>query len=240
MNKFKITIQEVSNVLGKNGIKFALTRFDKDAKGDPGDLDILVPSNSFSKTIQVLEKNGYTSSSHDQALGGRIKDMQKNLTKPGRIKIDLHQDFTWKVSRYFDLDLVWKSLKTKSAQGISYPAPNGATDAFIVLVNILFEKTYLKKEDYSYIKESLNKILEDQTFVGQAKKYSWERSFSKFVGWFQPIDDKSTWPIFLPTTLIINTYAEKFLHEGKINITSLLYYVFFRIRFSLNGVLPYD
>lgn len=240
MGKFKSTIYEVSKVLGNNNVSFALTRFDKDSKKEPNDLDILVHSYSFDKTIKVLEENGYTSSSHDQALGGRVKGMQKNLTKPGRIKIDLHQDFTWRASRYFDVELIWRNLKTESTQGVEYSAPNKTADVFIVVINIIFEKTYLKKEDCDYIKKSLNEILENKTFLEQTKNYGWNKSFDGFTRWLKSVDNKSIWPVFLPFGLVMNSYVEKFLYEKRINITSLLYYMFFRVRFILNRILPYD
>lgn len=240
MKKFYDTISEISRIFAKNSIEFVLTRFDKDSEFDPEDLDILVPRDSFDKTIQILVENGYTGSSHDQALGGRIKGMQMNLTKAERIKIDLHQDFTWKVSRYFDLDLIWKNLKVESAQGLRYPASSKATDVFVVIINIIFEKTYLKKEDYYYIKKNFKEVSKDPLFITQATNYGWPKTFSWFIKWFDSVDASGKWPVFLPTGLVINSYVEKFLHEKRVNITSLLYYLFFRVRFALNGVLPYD
>ncbi len=240
MNKFRDTLLEILNILGKNKIQFALTRFDKNNPCDPNDLDILVMPDSFYETIRVLEGNGYISSSHDKALGGRIKSMQMNLTKTGRIKIDLHQDFTWRASRYFDLYLVWDNLKTKRVQGVEYQAPEDAVDVFIILINIIFEKTYLKESDYAYIKENIEAISKNPIFTSQAKKYGWLRSFSWFVTWFGSIEGSKTWPVFLPVGLVVSSYFEKFLHDKNINITSLLYYIFFRTRFILNGALPYD
>ena len=85
-----------------------------------------------------LKALGYSASSHDHALGGRVAAAQINLTKPGRIKIDLHKDFTWRRHRYLDLNLLWKK----------YPQIN----KFLIMINIIFEKSYLLKHDYLYLK----------------------------------------------------------------------------------------
>lgn len=240
MNKFYNTISEISRIFTKNDIEFVVTRFNRNSLKEPDDLDILVKPNSFKKTVRVLEENGFRSLSHDEALGGRIKGMQVNLIKPSKIKIDLHQDFTWRASRYFNLDLVWKRLKTETAEGLEYPAPDKDVDTFIVVINIIFEKAYLKKEDYNYIQKSLDEISKNPLFETHATSHGWNKSFDYFIKWFRSIDTPNTWPVFLPFGLVINSYIEKFLQEKRFNIVSLLYYLFFRARFFLNGILPYN
>lgn len=64
----------------KTNIEFVLTRFDAYAK-DHDDLDILVTKSQFDEFVVTLKAMGYKSLSHDQALGGRIKGAQINLTK---------------------------------------------------------------------------------------------------------------------------------------------------------------
>lgn len=240
MNKFKDTISEISNIFNDNEIQFVLIGFDKNNTNKLNDLDILVRSNFFQKSIQVLEANGYKSSSHDQALGGRTKNMQMNLTKLERINIDLHQDFTWRSSKYFDLDLIWKNLIIEKIENVNFHTPEKVIDVFLVIVKIIFEKTYFKKEEYFFIKGIINEISSRIELQVNSSRFGWEKSFNYFIEWFMLLDTPRKWPIFLPISLVINSYVEKFQKDKKINFVSLVYYFFFRVRFVLNKVLPYD
>lgn len=240
MNKLYSTISEISRIFTENNVEFVLARFNSNNPKEPDDLDFLVKPNSFERAIKVLEENGYRSSSHDEALGGRIKGMQKNLTRQTKIKIDLHQDFTWRKTQYFDLSLVWDNLRFVNFSKVRYPAPKVEVDTFLVIVNLIFEKTYIQKEDLEYIRGSSREIFTDPILQIQARKYGWERTFSKFSVWFDKLGQPTHFPRFLPVSLILYSYLEKFLHDKRVNVISLLYYVFFRIRFNLNGVLPYE
>lgn len=240
MNKFYDTISEISRIFTKNKIQFAVTRFNRNILKEPDDLDILVKPGSFKKAIEVLEENGYRSSSHDEALGGRIKGMQMNLTEPERIKIDLHQNFTWRKAKYFDLSLVWDNLRFVNFSKVRYPAPKVEVDTFLVIINLIFEKTYIQKEDLEYIRGSSREIFTDPILQIQARKYGWERTFSKFNILFDKFGKPPRFPVFLPISLVVHSYIEKFFHDKRIDVTSVLYYVFSRIRFSVNGVLPYE
>lgn len=240
MKIFNKTVTEINKVLSKNKIRFILTRFNGSEKTEPDDLDILVPNIFFKKVIKVCKEQGYKTSSHDNALGGRIKGMQINLMKPLRIKIDLHQDFTWRKTRYFDLDLIWNNLEMTKINGINIPAPEATIDAFIVMVNLIFEKTYINKEDFDYFNRSKDKIFNNINFDDQAKKYYWYKTFSKFKSWFNNIENQPNFPIFLPAKLVFYSYLEKLWGERKIDVISLLYYIFFRIRYRITEVLPYE
>ena len=122
-NTLKITLEDLKN------FNFVLTRFNsKFVKHD--DLDVLVHSEDFEKFISTLEKYSYNRSSHDQALGGRITGMQVNLTKPGRIKIDLHQDFTWRRKQYIDIKKIWENSKLNRVDPV--------WDAFLIMINVIF------------------------------------------------------------------------------------------------------
>lgn len=237
MNKLTKTLIELM-ILQKSKVKFVLTRFWRNSTKMPDDLDILVSKQDFPVAISLLENLGYQSFSHDQALGGRIKGMQKNLVKHGRIKIDLHQDFTWKKSRYLDLNLIWKNLENQKVDQIDCLMPKIEIDIFIILINIIFEKTYITKEDFRYIAKFLAKVFQDQSFESQAKKYGWFNTFKLFRKWFPK--SKKKFPLFLPVYLVIFSYIEKMIHEKKVDLVSLLYYFFFRSRFQINGVLPYE
>jgi hypothetical protein len=198
------------------GINYLLTRFNKNAVS-VDDLDILVRPNDFDRTITQLREKGYISSSHDQALGGRVPGAQINLTKPNRIKVDLHKDFTWRAKRYLDLDIVWSKEKF--------------VDKFLVFINVLFEKTYIDREDYDYIWKDKDKIFFNPGFISQAQKYGWKNTFNKFKDWNPK---KADLPIFLPLSIVFTSYIEKF------HLISFMYYVFFRVRFLIKRKLPYD
>ena len=121
------------------GIDFLLTRFNPETK-TPDDLDILVNPHNFEKCIETLISRNYRASSHDHALGGRIAGMQANLVKPGRIKIDLHQDFTWRQKQYVDIKKIWENSKLNRV--------DLTWDAFLIMINVIFEKTYFVQEDF--------------------------------------------------------------------------------------------
>lgn len=227
------------NSLQKQNIKYILTRFLRNSKSEPDDLDILVKHKDFNIVIKLLSKQGYKSFSHDHALGGRIEGMQKNLVKDGRIKIDLHQDFTWKRSHYLDLEFIWNNLENSIVNRVNYSMPKVKIDIFIIAINIIFEKTYITKDDFNYINKYLPDIFQDVNFDIQAKKYGWLKTYQMFKEWFRSTEKKK-FPVFLPVYLVLFSHIEKLFHDRKIDVISLMYYVFFRIRYEINGVLPYE
>ncbi len=215
------TLQEVEKIAKTEKFQFRITRFDeflsKKTLLEVSDLDILVKNKDFDKVVSAFKKNGYISFSHDQALGGRVKGAQINLVKKDRIKIDLHKDFTWRAKKYLDLDLIWNKKEL--------------ADQFLVFINIIFEKTYMDKEDSNYIWKHKEKIFSSKEFRKQAVNYKWQRTFDYFNSW-QPSIDK--FPVFLPLHIVLMSYLEKF------NLTSFMYYIFFRSRYLLTKTLPYD
>ncbi len=218
-NTLKATLEDLKN------LNFLLTRFNpKSVKHD--DLDILIHSKDFKKSIFTLEHLGYKQSSHDHALGGRIAGMQVNLIKPGRIKIDLHQDFTWRRNHYLDLDKLWKISHNKS--------PNPTWDGFLTMINIIFEKTYFMSDEYEMFQTQWQQIKNSEEFRQQADKYGWNKTFQAFRSWTDNQLSDKEFPLFLPIRLVLLSYLEKF------DFISLIYYLFFRIRFVINRRLPYE
>ncbi len=216
MTKLDKTLSDLNRTAKTNQFKFLVTRFNKNSP-EVSDLDILVKEDGFTNVVNSLQREGYESFSHDMALGGRIPGAQINLVKEGRIKIDLHKDFTWRAKRYLDLDLVWNKTPL--------------IDELLVFISILFEKTYIDQDDYDYIWQKKDKVFANEQFLDQAKKYGWDRTFMNFKNW-QPTDTKL--PLFLPFSLVHVSFLEKF------HLISFMYYVFFRIRYLLTKTLPYD
>lgn len=217
--KVRQTLADLQN------IKFLVTRFNS-AVDNPDDLDILVRESDFQKCIDLLKARGYKSSSHDHALGGRIPGMQVNLTKLKRIKIDLHQDFTWRKRRYIDIEKVWLH-STKNRVDPTW-------DAFLVMVNVIFEKTYFLQDDFEVFFCQWREIKNSQELVQQTIRYNWNNTFIYFINWIEKHHQKPKFPLFLPMRLVLSSYLDKF------DFVSLLYYIFFRIRYMVNINLPYD
>lgn len=240
MSTFSDTLAEISKISLQYHIRCVVTRFDRTGKVIPDDIDLLVPNKDYQKMIEVCKNFGYNTSSHDEALGGRTKGMQINLVRPLRVKIDLHRDFTWRKSRYFDLDLVWESSENMNMDRAKIEFPRVDVDAFIVMINILFEKTYINKADLVYLSRSKEEIFSDKNFELQARKYHWDRTFSLFKHLVNDIKTPAAFPVFLPVSLVLHSYLEKFLGEHKIDVISFLYYFFFRIRYKITRVLPYE
>lgn len=216
MNILNKTFIDLKNAAKEGKFKYLITRFDRNSiKID--DLDILVMKNDFEMVISSLQKIGYRKYSHDYALGGRVPGAQINLLKQGRIKIDLHKDFTWRAHRYIDLELVWKN-KT-------------LVNEFLVFISVLFEKTYFDKEDYKHVWKYKTEIFNNRIFQDQAKKHKWYKTFTAFKKW-QPED--IILPVFIPIRIVAVSFFEKF------HLISFLYYIFFKIRYSLKKTLPYD
>ena len=203
---------------------YLLTRFNKQVD-IPDDLDILVYPEDFDSVVAKLVNNGYKSTSHDHALGGRIPGAQINLTKQGRIKIDLHKDFTWRCKKYIDLQTIWKNSQKNHV--------NPVWDAFLVMINVIFEKTYFTDDDLDIFWPHKNTIFSNQEFIQTAKKYAWEVTFHGFKSWIDKLPETRSRLLFLPFKLVIFSYTEKF------NFVSLLYYLFFKTRYVLNNKLPY-
>ena len=225
-DKFKGTLADIVDTQ----IETLLTRVTSTDE-EPDDLDILIKKVDFPVFIKQLSRVGYSQYSHDQALGGRVNGMQVNLVKADRIKIDLHQDFTWRKKYYCDLSLIWKKSVISEIRKISMKEPAPNINAFIIAINTIFEKTYLEKGDWKYLEKNL-KVL--PIFSSQARKYGWYRTWFGFVKWWKNVKAGDQFPVFLPFKLIFLSYLEKF------NFVSLLYYLFFRTRFFLNKTLPYS
>ncbi len=207
------------------GFPYLLTRFNKQVN-IPDDLDILVQSKDFDSIVTKLVKIGYQPTSHDQALGGRIPGAQINLTKPGRIKIDLHKDFTWRQKQYIDIQKIWENSRLSSV--------DPTWDAFLVMINVIFEKTYFTSEDFDIFFPRWFGIKNSLEFSNQASQYLWKNTFNLFKIWMEHQPKNPKFPLFLPVRLVLFSYFEKF------NLVSLVYYLFFRTRFIVNGQLPYE
>ena len=217
MSQLTKTLTDLQKSGKKLKCSFVVTRFVPEST--PNDLDILVKKDDFKDFVHALESVGYQSSSHDYALGGRKKGAQINLAKKGRVKIDLHNDFTWRCSHYLDLDLLWQNLKKTSIEGVRCLVPRKDYDNFLIMINTIFEKTYFFEKNINF---EFNPIFRDQ-----AKKYGWENTYLKFFG-LRPT------PRFLPVWFEIYSYFEKWY------VISFAYYFFFRIRYIINKRLPYS
>lgn len=230
MNK---SFDETLGDIKKLKYDYLITRHVSDT---PNDIDLLVKGEDYLKVIKKLEEAGYFSSSHDHALGGRLPDYQRNLEKKNRIKIDLHKDFTWRKLKYFDVGTLFrykhcdKKLKDYS--------PEPVWDASIVLVNIIFEKTYIKDE-HDYLSKWVREIYENEEITDQFIKFGYEKTMNKFKEWFDT-KELSNDIAFLPLSLIIYSYLEQLINHRYFHIKSFMYYFFFRTRYFINKKLPYD
>lgn len=235
MNSLKLTLGDLNAALEKNKIKFLLTRFNELSVSD---LDILVDSKDFNSAISLMRNLGYKIQSHDHALGGRKKGSQVNLAKPQRVQVDLHKDFTWRKTNYVDLDILWEENISKNVEDINVRQPKTEKDLFLILINIIFEKTYITRADWESLSKILPNILGREEFDKQATKYHWEKTWNHFKSWMLK-SHKTKFPIFLPITLVFYSYWEKLIGNRHIDLRSLLYYIFFRARYLLVQKLPY-
>lgn len=235
MNSVKLTLTDLNTALEKNKIRFLLTRFNTVSVSD---LDILVNSKDFNSVIPLMRNLGYEIQSHDHALGGRENGSQVNLIKSQRVQIDLHKDFTWRKAKYVDLDVLWDESVYKSVEGVNVRQPKIEKDLFLILINIIFEKTYITRTDWQLLSKILPNIFDQEEFDKQATKYHWEKTWGYFKSWALK-SHKARFPIFLPTKLIFYSYWEKLIGDRHIDLRSLLYYVFFRARYLLLQKLPY-
>jgi len=222
MKKTNKTTAELKIALdGKAG--FLLVRFNRNMKQDPDDLDILVRSKDFPIVAGSLKKVGYKASSHDHALGGRKKGYQLNFTKQDRIKIDLHKDFTWRSKKYLDINFVWNAFPNREKE----------INAFLIMINWIFEKSYVTREDYDFVWSDLDKVFRNKLYQKQARKYKWEKSFALFKDYYKSTSPDS-FPKFLPIKIVAVSFYEKF------HPIAFFYYLFFRARYLVNKTLPYE
>lgn len=229
MNKTQLTLADLDKVCKKTNYTYILTRYWNSLGKDPDDLDIYVKKQYFSVYVKKLTELGYVSSSHDQALGGRVPGAQLNLIRKDRIKIDLHNDFTWRVDRYLDLKLI-ESQEQKRA-----------VDAFLVLINIVFEKTYITDEEYELFYKNKDLIYDNDVFQSQSKKYKWDFTYYLFKRW---VNNKKLYkkniPIFIPIYIVIVSYIEALTRKKKFHVISFAYYFYFMTRYFITKQLPYD
>ena len=239
MSRLKITVRDLELCKNKSRVNYIITRLESFQKVD--DIDVLVKSYEYEKFISVLRSIGYKKYSHDRSLGGRIKGLQKNLVKKGRVKIDLHRDFSWRRDRHLDSNLIWSNIDRKKIFGYVINVPSEEYDAFLVLINVIFEKTYLTQGELNKIWPNLDKIGHSTILYEQARIYGWNFTLEKFLEW---AGTKKTsvkvFPVFIPITLVILSYLEKIVKKRTFHPISILYYFYFRSRYFINKRLPYD
>ena len=182
------------------GIDFLLTRFNPETK-TPDDLDILVNPHNFEKCIETLISRNYRASSHDHALGGRIAGMQANLVKPGRIKIDLHQDFTWRQKQYVDIKKIWENSKLNRV--------DLTWDAFLIMINVILKRPILYKKILKCFSQWEKLRTLQSMYNRRFNMVGTIRLLISKVGW--KVNNKIQILLFLPVRLVLSSYLENLI-----------------------------
>jgi len=239
MSRLKTTIGDLEFCKNKSRINYIITRLESFQNVD--DIDVLVKSYEYEIFISALKSIGYTEYSHDRSLGGRIKGLQKNLVKKGRVKIDLHQDFSWRRDRHINSNLIWSNVDKKNIFGCVIYVPSEEYDAFLVLINVIFEKTYLTQGELNKIWPNLDKIRRSTVLNEQARIYGWNFTLEKFLEWANTKNTSvKVFPVFIPITLVLLSYLEKVVKKRTFHPISFLYYFYFRTRYFIYQRLPFD
>jgi len=233
INFLKKTLLFVKEILEKNNIDYVIFRTNKFLPFVTFDIDLLVKSETYHKTIEIFKHNGFRTVSHNKSLGGRLFDNQINLVSKKYLKIDLHKRCTWIKSFYLDEYKIFDDINFTKIEGIKVPTPNIEHEYIFNLCHALFERFYLTYLDYYCLKElSSRKKFNKEVIIKTAKKFNWLHAYNIFINETEKIDN---FPHFFGEKNILRYLFFKFRSENYIDFIAFLYHYYSRIKYILNG-----
>jgi hypothetical protein len=143
---------------------------------------------------------------------------------------------------------VLKNTRQETMLGFQITIPNFEPDLLVHVAHILFSNSFMRFDEFYYMKYLLTKITNLDLAIDEAEKYGWRKAFIKFV---DNIKDKElTFPYFVPFRFLFHTYMLKIVHDIKNNSFSfshlksyskfILLAIFWRIRYRFTKILPFE
>ncbi len=221
------------------------------------DVDVFVSSEDYDSTISILRAAGCRIGSHDNSLGGRYKDMQKNAFKDELLTIDLHRDFTWQKRRFLDVSQMFKKTRRKKIENIVVAIPSPEMEFLLCMADIGHERFNITLLDIIWIEGLSHEITDWNLIQKQVAKHKWRRTYESIARIintiamdiygkesipFQRVNDKEySLPYFLTFTISYISYFENVISTKKFPAISFAYMHYCRLRYLLSGKkrMPY-
>ena len=198
----------------------------------PTDIDIIVPD--YGEAVNKLVRMGMVCVERFESTKEAMVLDSKNM-----MKIHVHTKVGWHNARYFDDNILWNNQTSANFLGEQVTVPSSDIDLLIHLAHINFETLHIRLSDLVHF-YALNEpdILHEGLL--QARKHSWEQSFTRSITIFNDIhtsllfsekmidfehlNDRNIFPIpslsfpfSLPRLHIIGSFLEKRLFNAFIN-----------------------
>jgi len=254
--KLSNTLKIINKTLDKK-LFYLVTRTYKYVEYITFDVDLYVKSSDFEKTIEIFKKNDFKSFSHDNSLGGRIINYQKNLIKDNLLTIDLHKNFTWQKRFFFDIELIHQNIRIREIAGVKVAIPSAEIEFMLCMADISHERFNITLLDIIWLMNLSKEITGWNGMYSQAKKHGWEKTYihlSKIINAFteevygkkiipgmESVKSNYSLPYFLPLRLCYKSYWENFIHTKNFPLTSFAYMHYCKIRYYLSNKkkMPY-
>lgn len=255
IEKLESTLLEVEHIL--ENIEHIITRTYKYIPYVTFDVDLFVKSSDYEKVIERFRKEGYTIASHDNSLGGRIQNQQKNILKDELLTIDLHRDFTWQKRRFLDRTLLFKDTRQKNIAGAHVEIPSAEVEFLLCLADVGHERFNFTLLDLVWLEGLGREIRNWDLIFDQAEKYGWHATLvylcklcnnlslnvynKKIVPDVESLLGEINLPFFIPIHICLLSYYENVKKNKIFPFTSLAYMFYSRLRFYLSGKkrMPY-
>lgn len=228
------SLYKVYQICQQNQIDFLLYKTHRFIDGVvDGDIDLIVKPEDFDKFLEVFAKQGFDCIEDEPRKG--------KCTKPGFLVIEPHIGVSWRGQQYLDQEFLWQDTVEISYQfqnqkfavkNVSYQL-----EAVAIFYNVFFEPNYLD------LRSLLNlKLFQTKT---DFKKLPIQAPIKKYI--ISLVQDsslkKSFFPIFAPVFLFLSQWSKAFFVDKKVSlkiyILHIIFYFYWRLRYSLIQVLPY-
>jgi len=145
----------------------------------PRDVDILVRKEQSRQIFSALEKRNMVLK--------RFNGVETQFEEEGLLKVDLYQGFHYLSLDFSDDEFLWKDPRTVSICGVECLIPSYEADFLSLIIHALLGHRYLSLLDFLYAKSLLNRKLNLDESLRQAKKYGWSSAFLAIVSAIQNI-----------------------------------------------------
>jgi thymidylate kinase len=207
------------------------------------DIDLLIPEKDIEGFLDHIRwKGGRVSSTEPEKFDCQVE---------GLLKIEPHLTLTWRGMNYIDPNFLWRHPRNVEMLNIPVNVPSYEADLLSHVAQIIYENSFMRFNEYRYIRYLLSKILNIKLVFEQAKKYGWEVPFKDLMSLIENSSTKKIhFPYFLPYTTVLRNYWFKVRHDIKTKefnvqelrtcIRDLFIFLFWRIRYMVKGEIPFD
>ena len=244
--KIKKTLHFIHTVFLEHNIDYIIIKTLAPYTFVSPDIDVLVSKRDYERTKTLLKSLN---------LNEEIEVMHNSLVYEGRtdlLQIDLHYEITWFKQKYLDENIILKRKILRNFMGIDVYVPTNEDEILILMAHSLVQHHYTTLNEFYHITSLLQNIDEDY-IVQHIEEYRWD-DFNKLFSLIALNHD------FLFNTKFRKTYSRLCIYryiepsltplyfhpfhlihkKNPVLIFDLLLTILRRIRYNINGELPYN